>query len=417
MTTTKLPKRIALITSCSSTRVIPPLVRVEDLPIGLTMKQALDIWCEELEKFKEDSLSPRELYRGMGFITLAKIDQLYDISAVKIITGGQGFIDIDVPIVPYDFTASPKETHNIHQKVTAEPFLQTAWWRMINQKRFDNPSPVASFIRDFDGLVIISCSKIFLRYISDDLISGIDVWDKVRVLLSASSVGSVPIQLRPIIVPFDRTAVGHLPGNRNDNNHRAALQFLNLCQKNSEWIDLSPYEQAMSMNTIESPKTVTANLEEIFNSSPALLEMTADEAYKVVKRFHGTVGGKMAFRAFHRQKTGNVSLPDATEIETAKSILEGMNFATANVQDSDEEVAVAALNTFVQALKTLNASANFNTSDVCSWAEKYFTKIDKPIPTILTSPNKTSYLLKSNASLLGIREADGEGMKGFNLDT
>lgn len=425
----------AIITSCSSTRTVQPKAKVADLPAGLTMQQALEKWLALLNAHTAD-LTPGELYRGMGFYTLAKIREQFKPLDTFIVTGGQGLITLDEPIVPYDFTASPKEMHNIHQKVTAEPFVQTVWWRMINQARNKGVSPISSYVSSAKAdLVIIACSKIFLRYIADDILSTpFRDREKIRILLSASSIGGVPVQLRPMMVPFDRDFIQGLPGNRNDNNHRAALRFLELLQDpQNQRLTVSGHQAVLgSMSRGEPPTGGSSanaqvfydgpknngNLEEWLRARPDILALDPEVAYKRARRELGTLGGRLYFKGIHRKLTATAVNASEEEVVAATSALQGMSFltSTGGASGEDDEVlrAVAA---FVTAVKAVAPKAVFTPQDIVTWAPQYYKTIAKEAPAFILSPNKLSYVLKNNASVLGLKEAEGQGGKGYMIST
>lgn len=417
-----------LITSCSSTRMIAPVIRVGDLPSGLTMQQALERWMQLLNA-QPASLTPRELYRGLGFSTLVKIQDQFDLDSVKIITGGQGLIDMDEKIVPYDFTAHPKEPENIHQKVTSEPFVQTVWWKMINTARGKSSSPISELVSKNPGrYVIISASKIFLRYASDDILSiPFDQRSKIRILLTASSLGSVPAQLRPMIIPFDRSSVSDLPGNRNDNNHRAAQKFLEMIA-NPEFATLNVTQQMAYIESRDGSlpgnfgggglssgvrRTPRADLEKFLKERPHYLNLPFEDAYKMTQRALGTIGGRMYFKSIIRQMNGEMVTSTPTEIENAIEALQALGGAISleggsSTAGPEEEAALKGVRAFVEALKALAPRAMFNAADICRWAPVYYQKQSTPVPYLMESPIKLSFILKNNTTILGL-EANGKG--------
>ena len=403
-----------LITSCTHTRTALPVIEVKDMPSGLKMSEALDWWLKGL-KSTPPSITPGELYRGLGFSTLTKIVEEFKPSKVNIVTGGQGLIDIGEKIVPYDFTADKKEQYNIHQKVTSEPFVQTVWWKMINEATGRTPTPIKTLVEGFQGdLILISCSKVFLRYISDDVLSiNPDYWNRIRILLSASSVGSVPAQLRPFIVPFDRSAISHLPGNRNDNNHRAAWKFMDLIREEEGFASLPNTKQADYMS-VDSPQG-NIQLEQIFKDHPDLLKMTVEEAYSKVKRMYGTVGGRIVFRSVHRAFSGVKITTDSADVDQALSVLTSMDLAKGG-GDANEDEDLTTLQVFVDACKKLPYNPTFTSVDVCNWAAKYFEKKNKQPSETFTSPNKLSFLLKNNTTLLGLIENSSGSGKSYSLN-
>jgi len=371
------------------------------------------------------NITPRELYRGLGFMTLAKIQDQFNPDAIKIVTGGLGLTDMDEQICPYDFTASPKEPENIHQVVTAEPYVQTVWWRMINDARDKGVAPVCDLISsNTSGFVIISCSKIFLRYISDDILSTpFEYRSRIRILLAASSQGSVPAQLRPMMIPFDRQFVGDIPGNRNDNNHRAAFRFLELLEENPEFAasDIAKQRQFF-MNIQGSPQhnvnygSQKIDLEAFLKERPHYLTMDPDMAYKMSRRELGTIGGKMHFRGIFRKLTLGSSLSIAAgdyDIDRATSAMSGMSFLSNNGNSNnnpthlnEEDAVLEKLQVFVHALKQVAPKAVFSSADVCKWAQTYQ---GAEVLDAFKSPNKLAYIIKANIAILGLQDAGSSG--------
>lgn len=409
--------KAALITNCSHTRTIPPVVRVQDMPIGLTMQQALAWWCEQLGRY-ESTITAGELYRGISFSTLANIMEKFAIppNLVRIVTGGQGLIDLTEKIVPYDFTASAKEEYNIHQHVTSEPFVQTVWWRMINQKRYSKLTPVATYIEDSlktNDIVVIALTKVFLRYISEDFLSTSPaLLQRVRILLSASSVGSVPAQLRSYIIPFDRYAIAAAPGNRNDTNHRAALKFLTLAAEDPNFLTLSNVKQAEVINgnsfggvSVGSTQGTRAeiNIEQILRDTPTLLEMDSERAYTIVRRLYGAIGGRMNFRGIHRKLTQK-PLEDGDDLHIGAEILAGMNLkpVAPAIKADNEDTAIMAIRVFVSAASALGRDISFTTEQIILWATEYFRRKGEELPDVFTE-QKLPFLLRSNLDALGIQ--------------
>lgn len=420
--------RIILITSCSVSRAVPPKVNVGDMPSGLNMKDALLWWTEKMGQY-EPELTPREQYRGLGFNTLVKIQEAFpQVDAIKIVTGGLGLTDMDEKIVPYDFTADKNEHNNIWQKVTAEPFVQSVWWKMINAARGKSPTPIAEMVQnDPDAFFLVSCSKVFLRYIADDILSiPVQMRNRIRILLAASSVGSVPIQLRPMMVPFDRGAISHLPGNRNDGNHRASYHFLTKLLLNEAfqfgWEPgrQSPFFKEESVGGATRTSITTDKIEEILEANPAYLKMDPETVYKLIRREHGALGGRMAFRAIFRQAggattVGTVEMSDE-ESKAAADAMSGMSFlSTAGngaVGSSDEDLAIQGCLRFVNTLKGMKADAIFTAADVAGWAEKFYQ--GNP-PAFMKSPNKVVHILKNNVDYLGLREVAIQSGKAYQI--
>ena len=421
--------RMHIITNCSSTRLIAPVVKVQDLPSGLSNQEALDQWVNMLDANKA-STTPREQYRGQGFMTLLKTLNDFKPESVQIITGGLGFTDIDDNIVPYDFSGSPKEEHNITQKVTKEPFSLPVWWSMINKRRFGDANPVATYISQLgeDEVCVISLTKIFLKYIASDFLSAPEAAkQKCRILLTASSIGSVPMQLRPYIVSFERSAIAHIPGNRNDINHRALWQFLDRV-KDVETFSNPAYSLASSVfglssgaasgesEAIRDRGMAAMDVAATLRKRPELLKMNPEFAYKTLYREVGPFGGRQNFKGMFikaQMDAGIIAaLPEQEVDDDALDALGSLNLKEATTAtDDDTQEALDLLNIFIGAVRRANPNAEFNAADVCTWATNYTNKKGLKLPDVLTMPIKLAYFLKSYYGALGLNK----GEKTFSI--
>lgn len=409
--------RVHVITNCSSTRLIQPLARVQDLPEGLTAEDAVRKWVGILNSFPP-STTPREQYRGQGFMTLQKtLTDNDNIVAIKIVTGGLGLTDIDEPIVPYDFSGSAKEEFNITQKVTKEPFSLPAWWTLINRERTGEPHPVADYLESLSGddVCIIACTKIFLKYIAQDFLSASpEARNKCRILLTASSIGSVPMQLRPYIVSYERASIQHIPGNRNDINHRALQHFLTKIKSLDEFGRPSYELSASVFGTSEGGVTDHLDIPATLASRPDLLKMDAETAYKVLYREVGPFGGRMNFKGFFlkaQQEAGLIQKIESDADDDAMDALSGLNFSQVkNVPEADNK-AIELLSVFASAVRKVNPGAEFAAADICTWAKSYTDKKEMAMPGEYESPMKLVYFLKGFGTLVGIEPTE----KNFKL--
>lgn len=394
--------KIAFVTSCTHTRTEEDKAKVADLPVGLTIREGLEGWKALLDKH-EPSTTSRQLYRGIGFQTVIKIQEAFRPDTIKIVTGGQGLIDIDEPIVPYDFSADPKERHNIQQHVTKEPFIPSVWWEGINTLRGKGPHPTADTILSHD-LVIISLGKVFLRYCATDILQMASQRpDALRILLAASSVGSVPAQLRPFIIAFDRGVIEHIPGNRNDGQHRAAYLFFQLLKEDPEFGSLPIQDQRVHfMDEISTTQTV--DIEALLSDRPNLLELPPEQAYRLLRREQGNLGGRMKFRSIFRKLQGTSEIPDQ-DTRAAVDILKGMDFLKAvPTEQDDEDKSIEAIRMFIAAFRKVAPGAQFQAQHITDWGQTYYKIRAEPVPSYIASPQKLVFLLKANAEVLGIKD-------------
>lgn len=395
-----------LVATCTSTRTMEPVAKVEDLPTGLSMDEGIKEWMKLLHR--PATTTPQELYRGLGFLTLSNIMRTFNVANAYIVTGGQGLIKVDEPIVPYDFTADPKYSPNIWEKVTSEPFIQTSWWRKINEARNKGANPVASVINatTLPSSVVISCSKIFLRYIANDILS-VDPTksNNFRILLSASSLGSVPMQLRPFIVAFDRTSIKHLPGNRNDVTHRAAQMFIEALDKNPHLRAAPPHVQRAEIFGVSDAGVYSASsldIEATLKDRPDLMNLTPEEAYTALYREKGPIGGRMRFHGIFMGLKGSKMVEGEAD-DDAFSALESLSLSSAPTKNSSTSTeSVRLLSIFIAAVRAKMPNATFLAADVTSWVQVYCKAKGIEVPSLISSSLKTSYFLKSHHPVLGM---------------
>lgn len=398
-----------VIATCTSTRTVEPVVKVGDLPTNLTSAEAIDLWVKALES-NEASTTPRDMYRGLGFLTLSSILRDFPATDARIVTGGQGLIGVDEDIVPYDFTADQKQSPNIWEKVTKEPFSQVGWWHMINEARKKGRNPIATLINQSteESSVVISCPKIFLRYIAGDILSvNPDKIKNFRILLSASSLGSVPVQLRPFIVSFDRGSVKNLPGNRNDVTHRAAYMFIKALTEDPDLKLLPPHAQREKVFPGDGAGIYASSQldpTQLLKSRPDLMELTPEDAYSAIYRQHGPIGGRLRFKGIFLALKGQTRTTKEAEIDDdameAFNTLQLNNPTTSNQADDDK--ALDILGVMMATLRKHSPTTEFTSTDVSNWVDIYCAKKGITVPVPILSPLKVVYFLKAYGSLLQV---------------
>lgn len=410
----------AFVTNCTATRSVKPEIRGIDLPSDLTMAEALEEWCKRL-KAEEPSITPAELYRGIGMNSVVQIAEMVHDRSCYIASAGQGLMHIDQKIIPYDFTSDPKHKDSIHKIVTKEPFVMTAWWRMINQKLYSNPHPVASLLEDdHNTLVVIACNSRFLKLLPEDILStSPEDLQKVRLITTSRSASGIPKQLKPYVLYYDRRVSASTVGNRNDLNHRAAKHFFQLLADNTELLEANMQEQqaaiyaalgGTSEGTILDASSEVA-LQTLLEQNPALGEMSPDSAYAEVRSVHRlsvhpTKFRQMWSKMFNKSivESGAKSVEDPAARAALMSIMPNLAKHTAQSVTWDEEKrALDLVGKFVGLLKEVDPNTRFTSTDVKAWAETYLRELDVQEPPQFQSSVKLSFLMKTYHEDLGLK--------------
>ncbi len=417
----KLP--IAIITNCSATRTVKPNIRGIDLPKDLTMQEAMDHWIKALNTEKP-SMTPAELYRGIGFNTIVKLQEYIKTENINIVSAGQGLMRLNEKIVPYDFTTDPKHEDSIHKIVTQEPFVMPVWWRMINNRLRTSENPIARIINDPDiKLVLAGCNSRFLKLLPDDILSADpdNLIRKLRIITTSKSTSSIPQQLRQLIITYDRRLLASTMGNRNDRNHRALHHFVNLIKDPSNMtLSAHEHQELVDAHTDFSEQVnIAPNIEELLDRHSKMLEdLSPDAAYLKLTKMYGSFGGITKFRAAWRMRV-HTKTPPKVEInqDAALTALQGIQGSLLSGKGrsaswEDESEVLEILRQFSTLIKEHTPDARFNGGDICNWAKSYFEQIDKPIPTYLQSPIKLSHILVTYAGDLGFEAVYSSGGTG-----
>ncbi len=405
---------VFLITCCTSTRTVPPIVRCSDLSPANTMSGALREWLKLLNEH-EPSITPSELYRGVGFHVVMRIQELLGIDNIRVLTGGQGLLRLDTKIVPYDFTANKNHPGNILEIVTAEPFVIPLWWQMINQEMRDSQAPVADILDSSDSkLVVIALNKFFMRYLHDDLLSATpEGLAKLRIIVTGKSRSGIPVQLRPYVIQCPREVSAHTVGNRNDINHRAALHFIKMIQTVLVDVTALPeyHQAAIGEPTQAQTNRITPNL--VLTQAPQLLTEydDPDSAFAEAKRLYGAVGGIVAFRADWYRRTGKLeeltkgtkpSKAAISALGTIKSTIEERGAKVTTHHDTGQAYKYMA--EFVATVRAEVPTAKFNASDIFEWVQRYCEEAKVTIPSTLSGVHKIAQFLSGSSEVLGLRK-------------
>ncbi len=405
---------VYVITCCTSTRTEVPVVRCSSLDPDATMNSALNQWLALLNKHKP-TITPSELYRGIGFHVVMRIQEIIGAKNIRVLTGGQGLLELDTKIVPYDFTSNKNHPGNILEVVTAEPFVIPLWWQMINKAMRGSGTPVADILNSSNStLVIIALNKFFLKYLQDDLLSASqEGLAKLRIIVTGKSRSSIPMQLRQNVVQCSKAISNSTMGNRNDLNHRAALQFIKLIRAGEINIaESSEYHQRAIGIPDDTNVARRMTPDEVLGKAPQLLEHgDPDEAFAHAKRVFGTFGGIVAFRAEWYRRTGKIeemtmntkpTKAALTALGHIKSTIEGRGAKVSTHQDTD--AAYKYIAEFISAIRTEAPTAKFNAGDIHTWITSYCDETEESIPVGLSGTQKIAQFLSGSFEVLGLHK-------------
>lgn len=415
MTKDKLPA--VFVTNCTATRTVIPEIRGIELPKDLTMAEALTEWCNRL-RASSLKMTPAELYRGIGMNSVVQIAEMVNNRACYITSAGQGLMKIDQKITPYDFTSDPKHVDAIQKIITKEPFVMTAWWRMINENLYGISCPVADLLEDKENkLVVIACNSRFLKLLPEDILSADhESLNKVRLITTSRSAGGIPKQLRPFVLNYDRRVAANTVGNRNDLNHRAAKHFFKLLsdepdllaanmQEHQEAIDTSL--GARELGRMRNQSDPSGTLQTLLEQHPDLGEMDPDEAYSKVRgeyRFsvHPSKFRQVWSSVFNKQiieeeeEKSQDKKSDAAAREALLSIMPNLSKHTnQSITWDEEKAALDLVKKFTSILKQLDPTTRFTSTDVKNWAETFCRETNQKVPLQFQSSVKLSFLLKT----------------------
>jgi hypothetical protein len=383
---------------------------------GLTMAQALTKWLALLDDH-DVSVTPPQLYRGVGFHTVTKIADLIGQKNVRVLTGGQGLLKLDTKFVPYDFTSNKNHPGNMLDVVTEEPFVIPLWWNMINKALRGSPTPVADLLDSKDArLIIVALNKFFMKYLHDDMLAARNI-DKLRIVVVGKSRSYVPTQLRQQVLQVHKSAVSGTVGNRNDVSHRAALLFMRKVVAGEVDIGASVEEHQKALGDLSpgasehlaqlSPKDVLAKAPELLEYDSVVL------AYQEARRRYGAIGGIIAFRAtWYSAKGGDyvVADPDVAAARSALgAIKEALATRTAKHVGLDSDAAWELVQIFVGILREEMPGAKFNAIDFQSWMSSYCNSAGRSEPRGIESLHKIGQFLVGSYGALGLEKFKSQG--------
>lgn len=424
---TTLP--VMLVTNCSASQsvVADAGLRGENLPTGLTIVEAAAEWSNRVSK-QTVSITPEQLYKGIAFQSIAKMRSLVSGKNIYITSIGQGFVPLESKIVPYDLSIERSHPNSLYNVVTSGAFSPSAWWTIINQQIRNQSFPIEAAViaqkKKGCKAVVVACSSKFNQMIAEDLLRASVV---LPLYIASTSVSTLPGGIKHLVVLFDeRVSVGSI-GNRNNKNHRAAhvlLEILKKTPKLMEQEDRTSLSQAVekrlgefgevplarrrrgkaSTEQVDSLRKYLQEHPELANCNPDLERNSVQRAVPLIAGMNTT-----SFRAVWREvfaKKAKKTNGGADSKKAAAILSEVMGSAsipgTYGNTWSDEEKALEALETFVEALKTHQPDAHFTSTEVVNWAKKYHNAVKEQLPTVLQTPKKVSRLISNYGAQVGI---------------
>ncbi len=431
----KLP--VVLITNCTASQSVSPdpALTGSSLPTGMTNEDAAALWCDLITK-QEPSIPPAELYRGISFYSISRARSIVDPKNIYIVSIGQGLVGLTQPISPYDVSIDPNHKNSLTRVVTLEPFKPQFWWQLVNEGLTSRPYPITRLVEETDAkIVIISCTNRFQALITEDLLELVQSEDMRKVRIVCGSTASLPNQLKPYAVVYDKRMNKHSIGNRNDFNQRAALHFLRLIHSSPGILLDGTLEEHKAvvqdeLNKIAPPpeggkQVASASVDALINlleNDKSLLAMSPDAAYTEVQRRHKITVSSVQFRKVWRKvkglSAGGGGAPVSASSDAAKRALEAvagkLNRSSGHTSWADEEEALKAIRMFADLVREAQPDATFGSAEVYAWAQQYYAELQKSPPVQLKSVGKLAHLLRSYTEDLGL-ESIGGGQQGGNI--
>jgi len=408
----KKKKPIALLTSCSVTRTVDPIVKIADAPIVRTMDELCEWWADKMQMdYDGAEKTPGEIYGGTGFTAITEIAQDIGHENVFIVTGGTGLARYTDEIVPYDFTADKKADFNAHQHITGEKFLPHIWWGKVNQALNGSATPIADLLSEYE-IVVGALPKIFTKYILDDLMvcKAEDRANRIFIPMTVSMYNGVPTIVRDAYVPYVPAYLGSVMYSRGDKAQRVVQKFL----REASSAPIGEVAKAMKLDAAELKPTEveTVDYKEMFEAIPSIIE--AEDVGTALHRAktHGyKIGGNARFAGAWRAAKGILT------VEVSKSAQEqGVNILAGILSRadrmSDEEALLGRLGAFIVAAREVDAHIIFTAAEVVEWAKVMYEDDLQG----MDNTNKVSYLLSYNAKYLGVTELKAGSRKGYKLN-
>ena len=419
-----------LIVNCTATQSVKPHEDMTgaSLDSGLTTQDAVTRWHLRIEKHKP-SITPLELYRGIGFTSIVLSQKYIKPENTFIVSIGQGLVCATRRIVPYDLSIQADHRNSLLNVVTAEKFSPANWWAMFNEKLYGSRTPLASLYQQGDKLgnpFIVACTGAFLKMIINDLLA-ISTEDSVdqRLRIITNSLANIPSQLKRFVIKYDARLDKISFGNRNDRGQRAGLHLLDLLSKDEDLLHASvsgvqaTVDEALGEIAVppvagysevnQGVKDLAAYLSDNEDTYRGLVP---DVVYNTMYAAGTTSVTSREFRMAWRSVFGIVSSPAPSKkgeeltasaaVEAMKKVSGSFTIASGSVSFADEAAALEALGLFTDTLRQVNPQATFSSTDVHAWAHQYFQNLGQPVPKQLEKVVHVALLVRDYKGQLEI---------------
>lgn len=394
--------RIALLTSCSASRRFMPICCVSDIPQS-RMAEACDWWVKHLDVPKSKMHTPGEIYSGPAYTTITELCQYINPADVFIVTGGQGLINLEEKITPYDFTSDKTQLMNIHQRIEGEKFIPHIWWQLINERRGKGSNPIADLIMENKYDIILGAlTKGFIRYIVQDLGVASDA-SNVFIPIPRSILSTFPKALHHVFVPYETEYADNIGAMRSNKSHKVVLKFLRQILDGTDAHTLKLAIQATSITEALNRVSTKTSIDytKLFEEHKELLDLdTPEQVIQTCKILGIKVGGSRRFIAEWRGAVGTIDLNPVEKniTERARAAMDSIVKSRSEIALSinSDEMILQRLGLFVQTYREMATDGAFTCKDVANW---WSTLYDEEM-----SASKLTRTLSYNAQYLGITQ-------------
>ena len=242
----------------------PPI----DAPTLLDLAMA---WLTSL-----DGSSPlyaiRDLYVGRSVVESTSVAKGIGAN-LMFVSAGLGLVSADELKPTYNLTVS-KGDGSISPTLTRLGATSADWWDAINSSQ-GSPNPLRAVLDSSSTeLVLLALPSGYLEMVFNDINgAGRQALGKLRIFTSAPGASSLPPQVQPYVMPYDKRLEAVLPGTKGDFPQRAMRHFVEVL--NGHLLEDAAQSRQLVLKTLA--KLVAPEL-------PARSKLTDDEIVALLKR-------------------------------------------------------------------------------------------------------------------------------------